>query len=249
MRRLLPDGSADVDLVEAFAQDDLVRLGMVMSVDGSVTDEEGWTAKLGGAADRRVLRALRANSDAILVGAGSVRTGRYPPHRPTPELRERRRRAGRAEVAPLVVVTGSADLDWSLPVFTRAHTPTYVLTGERSSGRVPGHVRVLVHGAADVDLRAGVEDLRKRFGAILCEGGPGLAAALFADGLVDELVLTVAPSILPGANPRLVRDLPARQELTLTEIYEEDGEVFLRYGISSSRVSGRENPGETTSAT
>lgn len=232
MRRLLPDRSAEVDLIEAFEQtaSGRVRLGMVMSVDGSVTDEEGWSGKLGGAADRRVLRALRATAGVILVGAGSVRTRRYPPHRPTAEIRERRRQAGRAEVAPLVVVTGSGDLDWSLPVFTEAHTPTYVLTGRRVE--VPPHVRTLAHGDDTIDLRAALGDLGSRFGAVLCEGGPGLATALFADGLVDELVLSIAPSILPGGNARLVKDLASRQELTLTEIYEEDGEVFLRYGVN-----------------
>ncbi|GAB3444988.1 dihydrofolate reductase family protein [Actinophytocola sediminis] len=232
MRRLLPDRVAEVDLIDAFTQPrDQVRLGMVMSVDGSVTDEEGWTANLGGAADRRVLRALRASADAILVGAGSVRTGRYPPHRPTGEIRETRRRAGRAEAAPLVVVTRSGDLDWSLPVFTEARTPTYVVTCARSpvAGR---RDHVLVHGETDIDLPAALADLRARFGGVLCEGGPGLATAMFTARLVDELVLSIAPSILPGEHPRLVRDLAKRQELTLTELYEEGGEVFLRYGVT-----------------
>jgi len=236
MRRLLPDSAADVDLLEAFAptKDGRVRLGMVMSVDGSVTDEEGWTSTLGGEADRRMLRTLRGVSDAILVGAGSVRTGRYPPHRPTAAIREWRARAGLAEYAPLVVVTGSGDLDWSLPVFTDAHVPTLVLTCA-SAGDVPAEMRdrVIVHGDTEVDLPAALADLRERLGLgnVLCEGGPGLAAHLFTAGAVGELVLSVAPSILPGSNRRMVENLARRQELTLTEIYEEGGEVFLRYGV------------------
>jgi len=230
--RLLPDRSADVDLVDAFEQTSRsqVRLGMVMSVDGSVTDEDGWTSKLGGPADRRMLRALRATAGVILVGAGSVRTGRYPPHRPTAELRERRRRAGLGEVAPLVVVTGSGDLDRSLPVFTEASTPTLVLTCSTSPAAASADA--LVHGHDRVDLRPALADLRDRFGGVLCEGGPGLAGALFDDGLVDEVVLSVAPSLLPGDNGRLVKDLTTRRELTLREVYEEGGEVFLRYGVT-----------------
>ncbi|MPZ84731.1 MAG: deaminase [Actinophytocola sp.] len=237
MRRLLPDQAADVDLFSSFNNSPggvaQVRLSMVMSVDGSTTDEAGWTSRLGRPADKRLLRALRGVADAILVGAGSVRTGRYPPHRPPAEYRARRREAGRPEVAPLVVVTGSGDLDWSLPAFTDSGTPTLVLTcGRAPTPRLPAD-QVLVHGEATVDLDAGLGALRDRFGlcAVLCEGGPGLATELFRAGLVDELVVSLAPSIMPGRNRRLVDNPRRREELTLSEVYEEDGQVFLRYGV------------------
>ncbi|OLF12843.1 hypothetical protein BLA60_06120 [Actinophytocola xinjiangensis] len=231
MDRILPDRSVGVDLLDAFAPtgESQVRLGMVMSVDGSVTDEEGWTSKLGGPADRRMLRALRGTAGVILVGAGSVRTGRYPPHRPTAAIRGWRRRAGLPEVAPLAVITRSGDLDRALPVFTEAEVPTLVVGAD--------------------GLRSTVAGLRERFGDVLCEGGPGLATALFDAGLVDEVVLSVAPSLLPGDNGRLVTGLTTRRELTLREVYEEGGEVFLRYGISSSSVPGSGKSGDTTPAT
>lgn len=242
MRRLLPDNCTDVDLLEALRMDSVgrtqVRLGMVMSVDGSVTDEDGWTAKLGGPADRRMLRTMRGVSDAILVGAGSIRTGRYPPHWPMANIRDWRNRAGKARYATLIVVTRSGDIDWSLPAFADAHTPTLVLTCASSfvSGAFPKLVRerVLVYGDAEVDFRAGLGGLRERFGFadILCEGGPGLGTQLFESEMVDELMLSVAPSILPGQGRRLA-NLARRQELDLREIYEEGGEVFLRYRVGS----------------
>lgn len=234
MRRLLPDPVTDPDLVTSFdTTGPHLRLSMVMSVDGSTTDEEGWTARLGRTADKRLLRALRGVADAILVGAGSIRTGRYPPHRPTPEIQARRRAAGRPEFAPLVVVTAGGDLDWSLPAFTEASTPTYVLTCARARAIDLPADQVLVHGESTVDLEAGLMDLRERLGlrAVLCEGGPGLATELLGAGLVDELVLSLAPSVLPGHHHRLVAGLERRVELDLSEIYEEDSQVLLRYGV------------------
>lgn len=239
MRRVLPDQAVDLDLLALFdvpaTAGSHVRLSMVMSVDGSTTDEEGWTARLGRAADKQLLRALRGVADAILVGAGSIRTGRYPPHRPSPEFRARRRDAGRAEFAPLVVVTAGGDLDWSLPAFTEASTPTYVLTCAQARAIDLPAEQVLVHGESTVDLAAGLADLRERLGlrAVLCEGGPGLATELLAAGLVDELVLSLAPSVLSGHNQRLVAGLERRVELELSEIYEEDSQLVLRYGVRS----------------
>ncbi|TDD74504.1 deaminase, partial [Actinomadura darangshiensis] len=93
MRRLLPEpAAAGVDPYDAYGNPPGLRLGMVMSVDGSVTDAEGWTDGLGGAADFRVFRTLRALADAILVGAGTVRTGRLGPARLRRDLRARRGR-------------------------------------------------------------------------------------------------------------------------------------------------------------
>ena len=96
MDRLLPDRSADVDLVDAFEQTSRsqVRLGMVMSVDGSVTDEHGWVV-MGGQADRlagvlggewrpgmtlaqvlglavRVLGSAEPDGDARVLGAAQL---------------------------------------------------------------------------------------------------------------------------------------------------------------------------------
>ncbi|MGH3387462.1 MAG: dihydrofolate reductase family protein, partial [Actinomadura sp.] len=156
MRRLLPEPAADVDPYEAYGDvtRPWLRIGMVMSADGSVTDEEGWTDGLGGAADFRVFRTLRALADAILVGAGTVRTGRLGPARLRPDLRERRGRPP----APIVVISRSPALDWSLPLFTSAETPTLVVTSAagRAAGRVPDSVPVLIAGDEDVDLALAV---------------------------------------------------------------------------------------------
>ena len=132
MRQLLPDSRDTVDLLDAFAWEPTretgVRVGMVTSVDGSVADEDGWTSGLGGSADKRVLQVLRAHSDGILVGAGSIRTARYPPHRLRGMFLSYRTAMGAPQPSPLVVVTGTLRLDWSVPVFTQAAAPTIVLT-------------------------------------------------------------------------------------------------------------------------
>jgi riboflavin biosynthesis pyrimidine reductase len=67
--------------------------------------------------------------------------------------------------------------------------------------------------------------------ALLCEGGPRLHGGLWADGLVDELFLTIAPRLTGGDAPRIVEGtpLPGIAELDLAWLLEQDGELFARY--------------------
>ncbi|MFC5748794.1 dihydrofolate reductase family protein [Actinomadura rugatobispora] len=230
MRRLLPGPAADVDPYEAYADAPALRLGMVMSADGSVTDAEGWTDGLGGAADFRVFRTLRALADAILVGAGTVRTGRLGPARLRADLRARRG----GPPAPIAVVSRSLDLDWSLPLFTEAETPTVVVTSRAARERagVPSRIPVITAGEEEIDLAAAVGALREERPRLLCEGGPALAAALIGAGLVDELCLNIAPALLGGArHTRLLTGLPAEVPLDPAAIYLDEGVLFLRYRL------------------
>ncbi|WUI02222.1 dihydrofolate reductase family protein [Spirillospora sp. NBC_00431] len=231
MRRLLPGPPAGgIDPYDAYADAPGLRLGMVMSADGSATDADGWTDALGGEADFRVFRTLRALADAILVGAGTVRTGRLGPARLRRDLRARRG----GPPAPIVVVSRSAGLDWTLPLFTEAETPTIVVTSRAARPRVPGSIQVVAEGDDDVDLPAALATLRDGLGhrRLLCEGGPGLAGALIRAQLVDELCLNIAPTLLGGPrHTRLLHGLDAEVPLDLAALYLDEGVLFVRYRL------------------
>ncbi|ACY97344.1 MULTISPECIES: dihydrofolate reductase family protein [Thermomonospora] len=236
MRRLLPEPAARIDPFEEYGRvtGPWLRVGMVLSADGSVTDEQGWSDGLGGAADFAVFRTLRALADAIVVGAATVRTGRVGPARLRDDLRPRRAALGKRGPAPIVVVTRRAELDWRLPLFTAAQTPTLVVTARSAAAAVPAHVPVIAvaETGEGLDLAEAVHRLREEHGLahLLCEGGPHLAAALLRAGLVDELCLNVAPTLIGGRHhTRLLADLDARVELRLSAVYTAEDVLFLRY--------------------
>jgi riboflavin biosynthesis pyrimidine reductase len=238
VRRLLPQPTGEIDPFTAYSDDrrDLVRIGMVMSIDGSATDDQGWTDGLGGAPDLRAFRALRALADGILVGASTVRTGRVGPHRLAPDLRERRAAIGKPAPAPIIVPSRTLDLDWTHRLFTGAHpaSPTIVVTSEAAAPAAPPGVTVLTAGATEVDLGTAVRRLRDEYGIrhLLCEGGPQLATQLVDRGIADELCLTLAPTLVGGRHHlRLLGDLDKRVEPSLSGLYEEDGVLFLRYRL------------------
>lgn len=246
MDRLLPPPLVPVDVYDAYRPADpaaaLVRLNMVVSADGHVVDATGVSGGLGGAADLAGFSAMRHLADAVMAGAGTVRAEGYGPMRLRAALADRRRADGRPGPAPIVVVSGSLDLDLTGPLFTQAVTPTVVLTctaapQERLRAVQETGCEVVRAGDATVDLVAGLAALRARgLNHVLVEGGPRLNAALLAAGSVDELCLTIAPSLTGGHDPRRITDeMPGPVDLELLHVLHADGELLLRY-----RVAGRQ---------
>lgn len=213
-----------------------VIVNMVTSLDGA-TAVEGVSKALGGPADRAIFRRLRGIADAVLVGAGTMRAEGYGPVRCDAATRAARRARGQETVPTVVVVSGSMRLDWASPFFTQADRRPIILTpndGDPTAvGQATGLAEVITSGTGRVDLGAGLRRLRGRgIGIVVGEGGPGLNAELFAEGLVDELCLTVAPAVIGGIAPRgVVAGWPGapRRSLSLAHALEDDGFLFLRY--------------------
>jgi riboflavin-specific deaminase-like protein len=233
MRALLPD-EAEVDPWEAYRPpaEDHVRINMVASADGAIVDAEGRSGSIGGDGDR----TMRALSDVIVVGAGTVREEGYGPHRPPARLAERRRAEGRPEAAAIAVVSASLDLDPSARLFADAAVRTVVLTaGSADAARrraLDEVADVIVAGEESVDPATALAALRDRgHRRVLVEGGPTLNAAWLAAGVVDELCLTIAPLLLGEGGPRLAGDLADRVELDLDGVLAQGGELLLRYHV------------------
>lgn len=244
MRQLLPEPLDEVHPYDACRPDDprgsLVRVNFIASVDGSVTDRQGRSGGLASAGDQAMFVALRAWSDAILVGAGTARTEGYGPHRLRPSLAQRRRADGRPNPAAMVLVTRSLKLDFGARIFTAAVTPTIVLTcasappeGQQAARRAG---RLIVAGDKDVDLAEGLRRLREDYGLshVLCEGGPRLTEATLEARQVDELCLTLAPALLGHGGPRLVEHLGQSVPLRLQHLFDEGSELYLRYRVGRS---------------
>jgi len=213
-----------------------VVVNMVSSIDGA-TAIDGVTKALGSPTDRVIFLHLRDVADAILVGAATVRAERYGPARPTPDIQEQRRRAGQAARPPIVAVSRSIDFQWETPFFTDADPrPILVVPADadpQKLQRARASADVITAGDGGVDLVAGLRQLRQRgIDVLLSEGGPSLNSQLLESGLVDELCLTVAPTVTGGSRRRGIFAGPgdgSTQSLTVGHILEEDSFLYLRY--------------------
>lgn len=222
MQRLLPDpGPTTIsEQLETYrpreeprAERPLVAMNFVETLDGRATIE-GRSGPIGSAADTAMLAGLRTRFDAVMIGAGTMRVERYGPL-----------------ARKLVIVSGRLDLPWDAPAFTEEGEVLIFTASETEPPQTTASVRVIRHEGA-VNLPEALRHLREEHGvrALLSEGGPHLHEQMQADGLVDDLFLTIAPKLSGGEAPRIVEGpLPEVAELELVWLLEEDGELFARY--------------------
>ena len=234
-RRLHPEPTTleGVEAVAGLTGRDVLAVNMVTSVDGRAAFE-GRTAPLSDPADREVFHLLRTQADAILVGTGTLRAERYGRFTKSPELRALRELAGLTGEPLGVTISRTLDLPYDIPLFQDpdAHVVIYT-TSDREP--VACAARVDVVRLETLDPRAVLDDVRARYGVrcVLCEGGPRLNAPLFVAGVVDELFLTIAPSVVGGSHPLTILEgeLAAPLVLELRQVLEHDGTLLLRYGV------------------
>ncbi len=168
--------------------------------DGGVAVRPPRAIPLSSEASRRLVHRWRDRLDAVLVGAGTVLAD-------DPRLTVRAVR-GRD---PLRVV---ADRRARIPADARV-LPALVCVGPEAP---PERVRRLREAGAEVAVAptpaAVLAELHARGClGVLLEGGPTLAAAFLADGLIDEFVAVVAPRLLGGGAPAF--DAPGGPPLAL----------------------------------
>jgi riboflavin biosynthesis pyrimidine reductase len=257
MRQILPITADPVDPNAVYADAPHangrpgVRLNMIASVDGA-TSVNGVSGALGGVADHDVLVAMRAAADAVLVAAGTVRAEGYGPVKLPGETQDARRRRGQLPVPAIAVVSRGCNLDWQSPFFTEASERPMIITVAEAPAdqraRATELADLVIAGERDVDLHRALAGLDQRGArAVLAEGGPSLNAQLAGAGVLDELCLTVSPSIIGGDAKRIITGpmLDPTRALGLRSVCEDDGYLFLRYRTLTRRTCNALAPAVT----
>lgn len=184
-------------------------LSVAVSVDGYIDDRGAERFPLSNAEDFDHVDRLRAESDAILVGAETIRRDNPRLLVNDPGRRAARVAAGRPEYPLKVTVTRSGDLAPDLNFWHHGGEKRVYTTDSGfpvASVALAGLASVAALGPA-VDFAALLDDLGALgIGRLMVEGGGHVHTAFLAAGLADEIRMAVAPMLIgQAAAPRFVR--------------------------------------------
>lgn len=210
-----------------------VVVNMVSTLDGRAA-LDGQTRGLSSGMDRTLFHLLRSAGDALLVGAGTLRTERYGEAVKNDELRAVRERHGLDPVQPTVIVSARLLLPSDLPLLQSPGAPVIVATA--ADHELEGVVADVTYERTGDDLPLLLARLRAEHGirSLVCEGGPTLLSHLLAAGLVDELFLSISPRLSGGGDEPTITTGPALAEPAdgeLVWLCEAGGELFTRWRI------------------
>jgi 5-amino-6-(5-phosphoribosylamino)uracil reductase len=218
-----------------------VTLSCATSLDGYLDTADPPRLTLSNDADFDRVDDVRAQNDAILVGARTVR-------RDNPRLmvrslaRQNRRETGGLARSPWkVTVTASGELDPNAAFFSAGDTTKLVYCPTPDAQRIRrrvGHAALVVGLGKRVTMADLIADLADRgIRRLMVEGGGTVHTQFLAANLADELHLAVAPFFVgdPRA-PRFVGDAvfpwTSDRRATLAEVRQIGDLVLLRYGLS-----------------
>ena len=244
-----------------------VLLSCAMSVDGCLDAPGGERLVLSGAADLDRVDDERASSDAIMVGAGTIRRDDPRLLIRSPERRAARTADGRPAHPIGVTLTAGGDLDPGALFFSGGgpvggtgvgavggagrNRPARLVycaspVAARTRRRLDGLAEVMDAGSRPA-LAAVLADLfRRGVRRLMVEGGADLSRQFLTGGLADELQLVIAPFFV--GDPRAPRFAgPGRypygpdHQMALAEVREVGAVVLLRY-LLKAPVTGSAPP-------
>lgn len=162
-----------------------ITLKLALTLDGNVAASDGTSQWITGELARQDSHRLRADSDAVVVGSGTVTVD-------DPLLSVR----GVDGLQPRpVIVAGRTPLPPTARIWQRS---PLIVAGSDYAG--PGE-RVIV--ATDIDGRVDVTDMARRLGDlglldVMVEGGPHLARSLMEAGIIDRFVIYYGAKLAGG---------------------------------------------------
>ena len=219
-----------------------VFINVAASADGKIDTFERRAAAISSATDKARVDRLRAEADAVMVGGRTLLDEDPRLTVKSAELRAERGAKGLPENPMKVGIVRQANLKLDGNFVTsgaarRVIFTTTQTTAEQVNDLSKQGVEVYTLGEKQVDLEKALQMLYQ-LGArkLMVEGGARLNFELLRLGLVDELMVYVAPLIFGGqsaptlaAGDGLARSGAIPLKLVEAKVFDEDGGVLLRY--------------------
>jgi 2,5-diamino-6-(ribosylamino)-4(3H)-pyrimidinone 5'-phosphate reductase len=217
-----------------------VHINAAISTDGKLSSRKRTQIAISGDDDFDRVDELRAESDAVMVGVGTVIADDPSLTIDDAERRDRRRENGKP-AHPARVVADSRIRTPPDAAVLDDHADSYLLVSEDAPTDFVTQMEsigatVIQAGQNRADLSAAFDELESQgIERLMVEGGGEIIYSLFDHGLVDRLTLFVGPLVIGGRDaPTLadgdgfVEDFP---QLTLEHVERVDDGVLLEYDV------------------
>ncbi|MHB8117221.1 MAG: 2,5-diamino-6-(ribosylamino)-4(3H)-pyrimidinone 5'-phosphate reductase [Methanothrix sp.] len=218
-----------------------VFINSAMSADGKISSFERSQVRISGQADKARVDILRAESDAVMVGVGTVLADDPSLRVKSVSSREARRKRGQPE-DPLRII---ADSRARTPPSARVLGPGCIVAvtsfaPQDRRDTLSSTCEIIICGNERVDLQELFSLLFDRgVKRLMVEGGATLNWSLLKLGLVDELYVYVGAMLIGGENaPTLVDGQGFKDDfprLTLSSVKRMDEGVLLKWILPSEQ--------------
>ena len=208
-----------------------LRLNMVVSLDGNFVGPTGRSKDISGPLDLSVLLTLRLLSDVVLVGAKTALGEKYRYTHVREELK-----SVALHNPPFCLVSSTLNIPSDAPILSDPKHKPFIITAanndfkwQENFERLSTLAQIHVSDSPKLDgavIRSILHSLE--LNRIVCEGGPKLLQTLLDSDVVDELNLTVSPTIV-GTTPSIGALGTALKRLKLIASATGDGFLFTRY--------------------
>jgi 2,5-diamino-6-(ribosylamino)-4(3H)-pyrimidinone 5'-phosphate reductase len=187
-----------------------VFINAAMSADGKIATTERRQTRISSKRDFDRVDSLKAESDAIMVGVGTILADNPSLTVKSEKRREERRKARKDENPLRIVVDSKARTPVDAEILNKGEGKRIIAVSKRAIvedvERLGEKAEILICGNEEVNLRNLLYLLWQRgVSRLMVEGGAMLNWSLISQGLVDEIYIYVGNMIIGGENaPTLV---------------------------------------------
>jgi 2,5-diamino-6-(ribosylamino)-4(3H)-pyrimidinone 5'-phosphate reductase len=188
-----------------------VVVNVAMSADGKLSTRERRQVKISGAQDFNRVDRLKATSDAVMVGIGTVLADDPSLTVKGEECREHRRNRGTSEHPVRIVVDSQARTPLDAAILHRGLGLRIVAVSDKADKEKVATLKhaatIIVAGEDRVDLQVLMDKLGTLgIRRVMVEGGGELIAGLIRAGVVDEIYTFIGNLIIGGRNAPTLAD-------------------------------------------
>ncbi|MDD1718131.1 MAG: 2,5-diamino-6-(ribosylamino)-4(3H)-pyrimidinone 5'-phosphate reductase [Methanoregulaceae archaeon] len=219
-----------------------VIVNVAMSADGKLSTIHRRQVRISGKEDFLRVDRLKAGSDAVLVGIGTVLADDPSLTVKDPLLREQRVATGQDPNPVRIVVDSAGKIPMDADILHKGEGKRVIAVSSQASEEciraLEPYAIVIRAGDQQVDIKKLLEDLGViGIRQVMVEGGGNIIWSFFAAGLVDELYSYIGNMIIGGQNaPTLAEGTGFTEEnsfvrLSLHEMERLDQGVLLHWDV------------------